>query len=249
MVRLIRVMKGQWSTQQGVWRFTQDQSVLRQYILIRDNEQFDRVRGFVRGVFNLTPGTPLLITFQLPTWMLEPNGETCPTHNIATTADVEMLTSVHKWNTEQTLYVIFGAEDVAQYQFTCRAPFKIRSWSFLGKGVTEESHINAIMVKLQRIYGVPGSEHVGYPHSSLNIGGPDNPLGHPIVFLSEDSSSASSGRNKTQLECEGTMSKGNVGTQDRLTGRIFFPVPDDAADDAINPVKVKQATGDMGKSC
>ena len=26
-------------------------------------------------------------------------------------------------------------------------------------------------------------------------------------------------------------------------------VPDDAADDAINPVKVKQATGDMGKSC
>nr|VDD23443.1 unnamed protein product [Brassica rapa] len=225
MVRLIRVMKGQWSTQQGVWRFTQDQSVLRQYILIRDNEQFDRVRGFVRGVFNLTPGTPLLITFQLPTWMLEPNGETCPTHNIATTADVEMLTSVHKWNTEQTLYVIFGAEDVAQYQFTCRAPFKIRSWSFLGKGVTEESHINAIM------------EHVGYPHSSLNIGGPDNPLGHPIVFLSEDSSSASSGRNKTQLECEGTMSKGNVGTQDRLTGRIFFPVPDDAADDAINPLK------------
>ncbi|CDY47867.1 BnaA03g60740D [Brassica napus] len=226
MVRLIRVMKGQWSkSQQGVWRFTQDQSVLRQYILIRDNEQFDRVRGFVRGVFNLTPGTPLLITFQLPTWMLEPNGETCPTHNIATTADVEMLTSVHKWNTEQTLYVIFGAEDVAQYQFTCRAPFKIRSWSFLGKGVTEESHMNAIM------------------------GSPDNPLGHPILFLSEDSSSASSGRNKPQLECEGTMSKGNVGTQDRLTGRIFFPVPDDAADDAINPVKVKEATGDMGKSC
>lgn len=151
MVRLIRVMKGQWSTQQGVWRFTQDQSVLRQYILIRDNEQFDRVRGFVRGVFNLTPGTPLLITFQLPTWMLEPNGETCPTHNIATTADVEMLTSVHKWNTEQTLYVIFGAEDVAQYQFTCRAPFKIRSWSFLGKGVTEESHINAIMGNIKRL--------------------------------------------------------------------------------------------------
>lgn len=26
-------------------------------------------------------------------------------------------------------------------------------------------------------------------------------------------------------------------------------VPDDAADDAINPVKVKEATGDMGKSC
>lgn len=152
MVRLIRVMKGQWSkSQQGVWRFTQDQSVLRQYILIRDNEQFDRVRGFVRGVFNLTPGTPLLITFQLPTWMLEPNGETCPTHNIATTADVEMLTSVHKWNTEQTLYVIFGAEDVAQYQFTCRAPFKIRSWSFLGKGVTEESHINAIMGNIKRL--------------------------------------------------------------------------------------------------
>ncbi|CAF1745401.1 hypothetical protein Bca4012_043833 [Brassica carinata] len=98
----------------------------------------------VRGVFNLTTATPLLITFQLPQWMVEPEGETGPPHNIVAKPDLEMVMSVHEWNTEPQLCVIFGAEDVAKYEFISRTPFKIGNRSFLGEGKTEEQHMSDI---------------------------------------------------------------------------------------------------------
>ncbi|XP_013701043.1 uncharacterized protein LOC106404957 [Brassica napus] len=76
--------------------------------------------------------------------MLEPDGETCPPHNIVANPDIDMLMSVHEWNTEPQICVIFGAEDVARYQFLCRAPFKIGNRTFLGEGITEEQHISAV---------------------------------------------------------------------------------------------------------
>ncbi|KAF2576449.1 hypothetical protein F2Q70_00005417 [Brassica cretica] len=102
------------------------------------------LNGLIRGVFNLTPATPLLITFQLSQWMLEPDGETSPPHNIVANADIDMLMSIHEWNTEPQLCLIFGAEDVARYQFICRAPFKIGNRTFLAEGITGEQHISAI---------------------------------------------------------------------------------------------------------
>ncbi|KAL0730052.1 hypothetical protein Bca4012_026145 [Brassica carinata] len=74
--------------------------------------------------------------------MLEPDGDTCAPHNGV--ADVEMLMSVHAWDTEPTLSVIFGAEDVTKYQFICRAPIKIGNRTFLGDGITEEEHMSTI---------------------------------------------------------------------------------------------------------
>lgn len=76
--------------------------------------------------------------------MLEPDGETCPPHNIVANPDIDMLMSVHEWNTEPQICVIFGAEDVARYQFLCRARFKIGNRTFLGEGITEEQHISAV---------------------------------------------------------------------------------------------------------
>ncbi|KAG2298944.1 hypothetical protein Bca52824_035416 [Brassica carinata] len=58
-------------------------------------------------------------------------------------------------------------------------------------------------VELQRIYGVPGSEHTGYPHTTLNIGSPNTPIGPPIIFLNDESSTASSGVGKTRGEFDG----------------------------------------------
>ncbi|CAN6870697.1 unnamed protein product [Brassica oleracea] len=49
-------------------------------------------------------------------------------------------------------------------------------------------------LELKRIYGVPGSEHTGYPYATLNIGSPNTPIGPPIMFLSNESSTASSVR-------------------------------------------------------
>lgn len=145
MVRLVRVFKGQWSkSQQGVWRFHEDQGVLPRDILLRVNENIESLKELLRSIFNIEPQTPILLTFQLPQWMLEPEGETWPPHNIVTKADVEMMLSVHEWNTEPRLCIIYGAEEVATYQFRCRAPFTIGRFTFLGEGVTEEQHLAII---------------------------------------------------------------------------------------------------------
>ncbi|CAH8384362.1 unnamed protein product [Eruca vesicaria subsp. sativa] len=60
------------------------------------------------------------------------------------TTDAELLMSVHEWNTYPELYLVFRAEDVAKYQFICRAPFTIGRFRFLGDGVTEEQHMATI---------------------------------------------------------------------------------------------------------
>ncbi|KAF3566836.1 hypothetical protein DY000_02015229 [Brassica cretica] len=145
MMRLVRLVKDQWSkSQKEVWRFNRDETVFSEEIILGDNATMHELTDLVRGVFNLTTATPLLITFQLPQWMVEPEGETGPPHNIVAKPDLEMVMSVHEWNTEPQLCVIFGAEDVAKYEFISRTPFKIGNRSFLGEGKTEEQHMSDI---------------------------------------------------------------------------------------------------------
>ncbi|CAH8382616.1 unnamed protein product [Eruca vesicaria subsp. sativa] len=89
--------------------------------------------------------TPLLLTFQLPQWMLEPNGETWPPHKIQTNADWDMMMTVHEGDVEPNICVIFGAEEVATFHFRCRSPFTIGTLTFLGEGVTEEEHMALVL--------------------------------------------------------------------------------------------------------
>ena len=67
-------------------------------------------------------------------------------------------------------------------------------------------------LELQRIYGVPGSEHVGYQNTYLIIGNSSSPYQHPLMFLSDDSSRASSGQHNTNgvHRREGSIS--NIGS-------------------------------------
>ncbi|CAH8319649.1 unnamed protein product [Eruca vesicaria subsp. sativa] len=85
--------------------------------------------NIVRGVFHLPTQTPHM-TFQLPQWMLEPNGETWPPHKILTNTDLDMMMTVH---------------EVATFHFRCRAPFTIGTLTFLGEGVTEEEHMALVL--------------------------------------------------------------------------------------------------------
>lgn len=145
MARLVRVFKGDWSkSQQGVWTFNQDRRTMPHDILLRDNDPVQSLRNVVRGIFNVRTETPIRITFQLPEWMLEPDGETCPPHNIETTGDVQMLLSVHSWNTDPRICVTIGSEDVAKYEFICRAPFTIGARTFLADGISEEEHLASV---------------------------------------------------------------------------------------------------------
>ncbi|KAJ4904657.1 Uncharacterized protein Rs2_18608 [Raphanus sativus] len=113
-------------------------------ILVRRNEEYASIDLKVRGLFNLGRQSPLVVTFQLPQWMLEPDGETCPPHTMRTNADVDMLLSVHEWNTEPKLCIVSGPQEVAKYHYLCRSPFDIGRFSFLQEGVTEEQHLAMI---------------------------------------------------------------------------------------------------------
>ncbi|CAG7874564.1 unnamed protein product [Brassica rapa] len=146
MARLVRVFKGQWfKSQDGVWRFDQDPTMTGRDILIANTEHLETLKDLVRAVFCLRTETPMVVTFQLPQWMLEPDGGTWPPHNLNSNADVDMMMSVHDWNVEPRLCVIFGAQDVATYQFRCRRPFTIGSSTFLAQGVTEEQHMARVL--------------------------------------------------------------------------------------------------------
>ncbi|KAL0701783.1 hypothetical protein Bca4012_057905 [Brassica carinata] len=149
MARLVLISKGEWSkTQQGVWRFDEDRTVMSHSILVRRNEEYGSLELKVRGLFNLRRQTPLVVTFHLPQWMVEQDGETSPPQIIRTNADIVMLMSVHEWNTEPKLCIVIGPQEVAKYHYICRNPFSIGRLSFLGEGVTEEQHlarINEIM--------------------------------------------------------------------------------------------------------
>ncbi|XP_018450294.2 uncharacterized protein LOC108821798 [Raphanus sativus] len=160
MSRLVHVMKGQWRKMlAGVWRFEHDPAFPAHAILVGKTDHVEAVKGMVRGVFKLRAETPLLLTFHLPPWMLEPEGATSPPQNIVTNADVKMMICVHEWNTEPRLCVIFGAEDVATYQFRCRSPFAIGRRHFLGDGVTEEQHM-ALVLDVIRVNEILCSQSV-----------------------------------------------------------------------------------------
>ncbi|KAL0718049.1 hypothetical protein Bca4012_067371 [Brassica carinata] len=145
MGRLVRVFKGQWSkNQQGIWKFEEDEFIGGRDILVGMTEPIQSLINMVRGVFYISPMTPLILTFQLPPWMIAPDGEVIPPQNIVSNADIEVMMNVHKWNVEPKLCIMYGAESVARYHFICRSPFTLGDRTFLGEGITEEEHLASI---------------------------------------------------------------------------------------------------------
>ncbi|KAG2316173.1 hypothetical protein Bca52824_019295 [Brassica carinata] len=145
MGRLVRVVKGQWfKSQQGNWRFEPNRNYPVQDILVGVNDPVQRLFALVRGVFYIRYVTPVVLTFQLPQWVMGTNGQTFPPLNLLTDSDVELLMSVHDWSNEPMLFLVSGSEDVAKYQYTCRTPFTVGGVSFLGTGITEEDHISMV---------------------------------------------------------------------------------------------------------
>ncbi|KAL0686024.1 hypothetical protein Bca4012_052872 [Brassica carinata] len=88
--------------------------------------------------------TPVALTYQLPEWMLHPEGATTPPITLSSDRDVETMMAVAGYMAEPVMYVTTGPELVAKYEFLRRSPFKIGDWSFLGEGITEEQHKQAI---------------------------------------------------------------------------------------------------------
>ncbi|KAF3593015.1 hypothetical protein DY000_02023365 [Brassica cretica] len=84
-------------------------------------------------------GFPAIVR-TLPEWMLIPDGSKTPPITILQTLDVQVMMAVRAWFADLALFVTIGAEDVARYQFFCRADFNIGSSSYkFGNGNEDPS--------------------------------------------------------------------------------------------------------------
>ncbi|KAF2531068.1 hypothetical protein F2Q70_00031050 [Brassica cretica] len=96
-------------------------------------------------VLNLGILTPVALTYQLPDWMLVPDGTKTLPITLSCDKDVEILTSVRDYMSEAVLYVTSGPELVAKYEFLRRSPFIIGDTTYLEEGVSEAQHRQAIL--------------------------------------------------------------------------------------------------------
>ncbi|CAF1755302.1 unnamed protein product [Brassica napus] len=71
--------------------------------------------------------------------------------------------------TQPVMYVTSGPELVAKYHFLCRTPFKIGDQSFLGEGITEEQHHQAIRVGNIYVSDLVGGQPIVCRQSMLEL--------------------------------------------------------------------------------
>ncbi|KAG2315016.1 hypothetical protein Bca4012_065819 [Brassica carinata] len=136
---------GVWSkSSNGDWTFQESACYHRESVIITRNDHFEGVVEMTRIRHNLGILTPVALTYQLPHWMLLPDGPKTPLITLSCDKDIEIMTSVSDYMTEVVLYVTSGPELVAKYQFVFRSPFTISDTTYLQEGVTEEQHRQAI---------------------------------------------------------------------------------------------------------
>lgn len=79
MVMLLRLLQGVWTkTAIGDWRFESSSVYLGETLLVRENETYEDLTNMVRARLMLNQTTPLVLTYQLPQWMLVPEGNRTP---------------------------------------------------------------------------------------------------------------------------------------------------------------------------
>ncbi|CAF2099673.1 BnaA05g20070D [Brassica napus] len=145
MERLFRLVMGLWSkSSNGDWSFQETGSGHEESLIINRNDSFEGVVERIRIMVDLGILTPVALTYQLPEWMLEPEGPKTPPITLSCDKDVEIMSTVSDYMYEPVLYVSSGPEQVAKYQFYCRSPFTIDETTYLEDGVTEEQHRQAI---------------------------------------------------------------------------------------------------------
>ncbi|CAN6924700.1 unnamed protein product [Brassica oleracea] len=139
--QVLRVIHGAWNLHQnGEWSFERKTNNLGFPAIVRTSENFDSLERIVRSLYNLAIETPISMTCRLPEWMLIPDGNKTPPITILKTPDVQVMMAVRAWFADLTLCVTIGAEDVARYQFFCRADFNFGYSSYkFGNGNEDPS--------------------------------------------------------------------------------------------------------------
>ncbi|KAG5378394.1 hypothetical protein IGI04_026236 [Brassica rapa subsp. trilocularis] len=146
MGRLFRLIMGLWcKSSTGVWNFKETPNSEGEALIINMTDSVDGIVERIRITLNLGILTPVVLTYQLPPWMLHPDGPTTPPITLVSNKDVKIMTSVTDYIEDAVLYVTSGPEHVAKYQFLCRTPFTIDEKTYLEDGVTEKEHRQAIL--------------------------------------------------------------------------------------------------------
>ncbi|KAG2239118.1 hypothetical protein Bca52824_089978 [Brassica carinata] len=141
MGRLYWLVRGLWTkADNGDWSFEEKPSEQHESLIINRTDSFEGLVERTRITLNLGILTPVVLTYQLPDWMLLPDAAATPPTTLLTDKDVETMTSVREYMSEAYLFVTSGPEPVAKYQFQRRFPFTIEGRTYLGEGVTEEQH-------------------------------------------------------------------------------------------------------------
>ncbi|CAN7127032.1 unnamed protein product [Brassica rapa subsp. narinosa] len=160
MGRVVRLVIGLWrKSPSGVWTFEETPNSQGEAVILHNTQSFDGLVEMICITLNLGILTPVALTYQLPEWMILPDGPTTPPITLLTDKDVELMASVMDYMADAVLYVTSGPELVAKYQFLCRTPFCIDDKTYLEAGITEEQHRQDI-VDLVGGHPIVCSKHV-----------------------------------------------------------------------------------------
>ncbi|CAF1968982.1 unnamed protein product [Brassica napus] len=159
MGTFVRIVQGVWEkTPTGEWRFDETPALEGETVLIKPEDSYEGLVEMIRIRLNLGVLIPVALTYQLPDWMLLPEGPRTPPITLSADKDVETMLSVREYMTEPVMYLTSEPELVVKYQFLCRTPFKIGENSFLGEGITKEQHhhvIKGIKTMLEMLFNEP----------------------------------------------------------------------------------------------
>lgn len=109
-------------------------------VMIKEDETYGTLEGIVRRHYSLRPSTPLVLTFQQPSWMLSPLGYKTPPTTINRTEDLCVLLNVRTSLSDFSLLVTVGPKRVAEYEFLCRTSFSIGSTTYVVDGTQTEEN-------------------------------------------------------------------------------------------------------------
>ncbi|KAL0666698.1 hypothetical protein Bca4012_029402 [Brassica carinata] len=139
MRKLVRLWRGEWLKEgDGTWNFNADPTDFGFGAMIRHNETYESLLNVVRMRYVVGQGTPVLLSYQFPAWILGTQGRQSLPISFTTTADIPVMLSVREWFTELVLVVTIGAESVARFHFNRRDNFVIGRKRFVVDGSQDE---------------------------------------------------------------------------------------------------------------
>ncbi|KAL0875988.1 hypothetical protein Bca101_025693 [Brassica carinata] len=151
MGKLVRLCQGEWNKKtDGAWNFHPDQTDFCFGAIIRDNETYQSSEGVVRMWYVLGERTPIVLSYQFPSWILGPLGRRSVPISITTTTDIPVMLRVREWFTELILVVNIGSESIARFHFNRRENFVVGRKSFVVDGTQNEYERREFEIKACR---------------------------------------------------------------------------------------------------